>query len=260
MYKKLTPFVAVGFAVVSSQTAFGQTAVDPRADSRTTDPQPSLQPKGEASTQFLLQNNGGSLLQATEPQTSSTGLPTAMPLSLIEVPEAAPHVLKKHDLVNIVVQESSKSESTGTMDLKKNVDFDAKVDAFVKLSLARFSVIGGAEGAKPPEIKAEGQRDSKGEGTYDRTDTVSLRLEAEVIDVKPNGNLVIQARRHIKTDEEDIAVSLTGTCRVLDVDATNSVLSTDLHDLDLQKLTKGAVADRTKRGLLPRLLDFINPF
>ena len=41
---------------------------------------------------------------------------------------------------------------------------------------------------------------------------------------------------------------------------TNSVLSTDLHDLDLQKVTKGAVRDTTKRGILPRLLDFINPF
>jgi flagellar L-ring protein precursor FlgH len=178
----------------------------------------------------------------------------------MEVAEPIPHVLKKHDLVNIVVQEASKSASSGLSDQERQVDFDAKVDAFVKLNLAKLSVQGGAEGANPPEVKLEGQRDFKGTGEYDRSDTVSLRLEAEVIDVKPNGRLLIQARRHIKTDEEDIAVSLTGECRVADVDATNSVLSTDLHDLDLEKVTKGEVTATTKRGLIHRLLDFINPF
>jgi flagellar L-ring protein precursor FlgH len=258
MQKSIAPLIASGLALALVHSASAQSVRSRPSESRDGD---SQQPVRAASTQYLMQRSGGSLLQATDEAESSTGPDAAKPaLSLIEVPEAAPHVLKKHDLVNIIVQEASKSESAGGAVYQRQVDFDAKVDAFVKLNLAKLSVLGGAEGAKPPEVKLEGQRDLTATGDYNRSDTVSLRLEAEVIDVKPNGTLVVQARRHIKTDEEDVSVSLTGICRVTDVDATNSVLSTDLHDLDLHKETRGAVRDTTNRSLIHRLLDFVNPF
>jgi flagellar L-ring protein precursor FlgH len=244
MTKRMIPMIVTGLAMAVAQRALGQAVPDARAQNREDDrPQPTkLQ-----STQMLMQNNGGSLLQASgTPRTPVDPLAKPEAIGLMEVAEPIPHVLKKHDLVNIVVQEASKSASSGLSDQERQVDFDAKVDAFVKLNLAKLSVQGGAEGANPPEVKLEGQRDFKGTGEYDRSDTVSLRLEAEVIDVKPNGRLLIQARRHIKTDEEDIAVSLTGECRVA--------------DLDLEKVTKGEVTATTKRGLIHRLLDFINPF
>jgi flagellar L-ring protein precursor FlgH len=220
---------------------------------------PSRQPTVPVSTQTLMQNNGGSLLQASMPQQPSDN-GKAPSFSLYAVPEPEPRVLKKHDLVNIIVREESTATATGTTDLKKSADFDAKVDQWVKLNLAALSLHGTGQAQNPVEIKTEGTRDFKGDASVDRSDSVTLRLEAEVIDVKPNGTLVIQARKHIKWDEEEQTAILTGVCRVQDVDITNSVLSTDLHDLDLQKITTGAVRDTTKRGWIPRLLDFINPF
>ena len=40
----------------------------------------------------------------------------------------------------------------------------------------------------------------------------------------------------------------------------NTVLSTQLYDLELNKQHSGAVRDTTKRGWVPKLLDAINPF
>ena len=40
----------------------------------------------------------------------------------------------------------------------------------------------------------------------------------------------------------------------------NTILSTQMYDLDLQQTTQGTVREATKRGWLPRLLDAINPF
>jgi flagellar L-ring protein precursor FlgH len=213
----------------------------------------------QENTAALMQNNSGSLLLASLPGRAAAGDKTPA-YSLIAVSEPQPKVLKKHDLVTIIVQEASESESKGTSDLQKAADFDAKVDQWISLRLAALSVHGTGQATNPVETKLEATRDFSGTGDVDRTDTFTLRLEAEVIDVKPNGTMVLQAKKHIKTDEEDEQIILTGTCRVQDVDSSNSVLSTALHDLDLQKVTKGAVRDTTKRGIIPRLLDFINPF
>jgi flagellar L-ring protein precursor FlgH len=237
-------------AVASIALANGG-AAQPRATPATTPP--------PVTTQTLMQGSGGSLLQASVPQQLEPVNSKTPSYSLYAVAEPEPKVLKKHDLINVIVREESQSESKGVTDLKKNTDIDAKVDSFIKLDPANFAIQGGVL-KNPPEIKMSGTRNYKGDATATRSDTVVVRLEGEVLDVKPNGTLVVQARKHIKTEDEEQTFVLTGVCRVQDVDASNSVLSTDLHDLDLQKITTGAVRDTTRRGLLPRLLDFLNPF
>jgi len=245
--------LALTVAVTTAPLALAQ---NPQHQSARATPQSA--PPQPVSTQMLMQSSGGSLLQASMPQTSGNDNGRNPGYSLYAVAEPEPKVLKKHALVNIVVREESTSNSQGTTDLKRQADLDAKVEQWIHMNLGSLSVH--PTSGTPNEIKMSGQRDFKGDAQVNRTDSVILRIEAEVIDVKPNGTLVVQARKHIKSEEEDQTFILTGVCRVEDVDASNSVLSTDLHDLDLQKITKGAVRDTTKRGLLGRLLDFINPF
>jgi flagellar L-ring protein precursor FlgH len=207
----------------------------------------------------LTQNNGGSLMADALNRPVDPNQLKYSDVSILAVPEAKPREIKKHDLVTIIVAEDSQSSSKGTTDLKKNADFDAKLDSYVKLNLAQLS----AKAVTPavtPEVKGEFQRDFKGDATVDRQDTFTARIGAEVIDVKPNGTLVIQAKKHIKTDEEEQDFVLTGVCRAVDLTPDNTILSNTLHDLDVHKVTKGAARDTTKRGLIPRLLDFVNPF
>ncbi len=224
-----------------------QTATSPQAETRAPD------------TQLMMQASGGSLMQATMSVSSDPNVKTPS-YNLLAVSEPEPKVLRKHDLVSIIVQEASSYQSTGDTNEQKNADFDAKVDQWIQMNLAHLSLHGTGQANNPVELKLEGERDFKGTGAMDRSDTETLRVEAEVIDVKPNGTLVLQARKHIKNDDEDQTIVLTGTCRVQDIDASNSVLSTDLHDLDLQKVTKGMVHDGNKRGLIVRFLDWLNPF
>ena len=89
---------------------------------------------------------------------------------------------------------------------------------------------------------------------------LTARITAEIVDVKPNGTMVLQARKRIKTDEEVEQFVLTGICRADDIIADNTILSTQLYDKAVNKTHTGAVRDTTKRGFVPRLLDVINPF
>jgi flagellar L-ring protein precursor FlgH len=202
-----------------------------------------------------VQRANGSLLQA-----SLTQPPTLNTVSFFAVPEQQPKTLKKHDLVTIIVREESESKSEGTSDLKKSADLEAKLEEWIKLSVKNLEIQGGAQGPIPPSIKASGKRDFKGEATVDRTDSLTLRVTAEVVDVKPNNTLVLQARQTIKTDDEVQTLILSGICRVEDITSDNSILSTQMFDKEVTKTHTGAVRDTTKRGLVPKLLDALNPF
>ena len=162
--------------------------------------------------------------------------------------------------MTIIVREESQFSSEGSTEFKKEAEFAAQIDEFIKLRLKNLELEGGGIGPTAPSIRAGGSREFKGEGTVDRSDKFTARIQAEVIDVKPNGTLVVQARKRIKTDDEEQLFTLTGTCRVEDLNADNTLLSTQLFDLELEKKHSGTVRNATRRGWIPKLLDAINPF
>lgn len=180
-------------------------------------------------------------------------------ISVFAVPRPQPKMIKAHDLITIIIREESEVTSQGTSDVKRSSDLGAQVDQFTKLNIANLSVENSITGASPA-IKLSGTRNNKGEATVDRTDSVITRLTAEVVDVKPNGTLVVQARKKIKTDEEEQTLLASGVCRVEDITPDNTVLSTQLFDLEFTKVNKGQVRNGTKTGGLTKLLDFLNPF
>ena len=171
-----------------------------------------------------------------------------------------PKVIKKHDLVTIIVREESESSHEAESDLQKSADVEMAVEEWIKLNIANFEITGGAQGPTPPRIRLSGNRNFNGEATVERTDSVIGRITAEVVDVKPNGTLVLQARKRIKTDDEDQTFTCSGICRVEDITADNAILSTQLYDMEFTKQTRGEVRNTTKKGWIPKLLDFVNPF
>lgn len=207
----------------------------------------------------LMRANGGSLRRAAMQMADDPRTIKPADMNYFAVPEPKPKTLLKHDLVTIVISEQSQFKSNGTTDAKKQADIDAKLDQFPGIDLANLALTQGIGNLKP-ELKASADRNFKGDGTVNRQDTFTTRIQAEVVDVKPNGTLVLQARSRIVTDEEEQLLVLSGTCRVQDVTPDNTILSSQLFDKDVRKTNKGAVRDATKRGWVPRLLDWVNPF
>ena len=249
------PLILLAILAISTM-ARAQTAAPNNA--RAPDPQsntaPPPQPIG-----VVLERAGGSLARVELGGTLDPSLAGASSNSYYSVPEPAPKILKKHDLVTVIVREESQFASQGTTNLKHTQDFDAQIDSYVQLEIAHLKAIEQSP-STPMELKTSAARDFDGEATVNRSDSVTAQITAEVIDVKPNGTLVLKATEDIKTDEEEQQMTLLGTCRVDDVTADNTVLSTQLYDLSLIKKHKGAVRDTTERGFITRLLDSINPF
>jgi flagellar L-ring protein precursor FlgH len=220
-----------------------------------------------------MEHNGNSLFRAEDIGRNSNdasaagGAPSDQPsgslvsVSFFAVAPEKPKTYKKHDLVTVIAKEDSSFTANGTAQETRTQDINSQLNAFIALrpSLNQLhSIISG--GSTFPQIQNQNEDDFKGQGEVDRTDSLSDRFTAEVVDVKPNGTLVLQAVKQIKIDEEQVRMVLTGICRVEDVTADNSVLTTQLFNLNMTTTHSGLVRDASKRGLLSRLLDIFNPF
>src|SRR5438874_2382096 len=119
-----------------------------------------------------MQRNGGSLLRATLSLQPDPAQAQLSGMSFFAVPAPEPKVLRKHDLVTIIVREETDFTATGTTDLKKQMDIDAKIEQFVRLSLQDLA-LKNSVGAQVPEIKLNGNNNFKGQATVDRIDSLT---------------------------------------------------------------------------------------
>ncbi len=249
------------FCTLAATPAWAQTAPTP-APGMVKPAQPSKPTNNNQAMNIAqrMQSNGGSLLRATMESTPEPGQATLKEVSFTYVPDPEPHVLKKHDLVTVIIREESAFKTKGATDLKRTSSLDAKLEEYLQLTLPDLKLRNASSASLPLEMKANASRNFKGEGNVDRSDSLTARIEAEVLDVKPNGTLVLQAKKRIKTDDEEQQFILSGICRASDVSADNTILSSSLHDFTLEKKHTGAVRDTTKRGFVGKLLDVLNPF
>ncbi len=106
-----------------------------------------------------------------------------------------------------------------------------------------------------------GKQKFKGEGTAKRSDRFVARIQAVVIDVKPNGTLVLEARKTVASQNgEAKTIVLSGSCRQEDITDANTINSSLLADLRLIQTTEGEVSKSAEKGFIPRILEAIFNF
>lgn len=204
-------------------------------------------------------NQTGSLLKAGMAREATDQRAKLQNVSFFAVPEPKPRTIKKHDLITVIINEEASVASDAKANTDRDTQLNATLSTYLKLNTKSFN-LAGVQPTVPPGFVGDLQRNFKSDGQDDRTDSFTTRLSAQVVDVKPNGTLVIEARRNIQVNTEVQHYLLSGICRAEDITPDNTILSTQLSDLNLRRDDTGLVHDATKQGGLMKLLDFINPF
>lgn len=182
-------------------------------------------------------------------------------VSLYALQPVAPRQIKVNDLVTVIVNQSSKIERDHKLEADKDTSTQFQVDAFVDfMELLTEGRLKSSGASNFPRIDLSSQRSFDGEGKMDREDRITARITATVIDVKPNGLVVLEARASLFTDEEEQLMLVSGVCRAEDITASNTIQSTQLADLKLEVYHGGEVRDAAKKGFVTRALDAIFAF
>jgi flagellar L-ring protein precursor FlgH len=200
----------------------------------------------------------------TEVPLSTTGEPDPQAdlreKSMLFFEPPPPRTFAKHDIITIIVDESSRQESSQSLDTKKEYDTQATLRGMLDpLELLELRLAAGNI-SNLDLIDYQADREFKGEGDYERTDRFSARISARVLEVKPNGTLVLEARTYIKTDDEEATLVLAGVARPEDVTTQNTVRSSQMANLTVIRENSGEVANAAEKGLITRVLDTLFAF
>lgn len=182
----------------------------------------------------------------------------AMSMMYIEPPK--PRRFEINQQVMILVDENSQSQSKESLETNKNATMDASIKKAPSLVALLDGHLQEATGSPLTSLSTSDQQKYKGDGTYQRNDRFTARITATVIDVKPNGLMVLEARKSITTNGETQTIVLSGTCRREDVTNANTVLSSQLADLTIVQKTEGDLKDNASKGWITRVLEAVFSF
>ncbi len=144
-----------------------------------------------------------------------------------------------HDVVMIVVSESLMASTDGQVKNSRASNASSGLTALfgaLKSSNNMQNLLG-ASAASGLTAQGQSTTDSSLETTFG----------AEVMDVLPNGMLVVQATRQLTFAQQTQLITLRGLVRPEDVNAQNEVQSSAMTDLELDVTGKGIVNDSTYR-------------
>ncbi|MCA9298602.1 MAG: flagellar basal body L-ring protein FlgH [Phycisphaerales bacterium] len=171
-----------------------------------------------------------------------------------------PKTFAMHDLVTIIIDEVSSTKSEQTLETNKEYDLSGSVPSFPSLRHLLELQVQNGDSHSTPEWNVGHSSDFTGEGTQERKDRFTARITAEVIDVKPNGNLVLQASKQIVRDDDIQTIVVTGTCRTDDVTRENTILSSQLASFKAKLEHEGSLRKSSKKGIISEVLDAIFAF
>ena len=111
-----------------------------------------------------------------------------------------------------------------------------------------------------PAIKSTSKSEFKGEGDTSREGSLIATITAKVVEVMPNGNLVLEARKELTINNEKQILVLSGMARPDDISSDNIIFSNKIADAQVYYLGDGVIQDKQGPGWMVRVLDHIWPF
>lgn len=157
-----------------------------------------------------------------------------------------------NDIITVQVVESISATGAADSSLTKKSESEASV-----------AKLFGVEGKLPSLIdptslaSSESQTQFKGGGTTTRSGELRATMPARVVDVLPNGDLVLEGIREIDINGDRQIVVLTGSVRPRDVARSNMVLSSQIAQLRIRYFGQGLMRDNLRPGWLIRVLNKI---
>ena len=164
---------------------------------------------------------------------------------------------KVGDLLTVIIDE----ETEATKDAKSSSS--KKVGRSGSLSFTHPSADAGVTSwtnATIPPWSVDAKRNFEGGGSLENKDKLVSKITANVTEVLPNGNLLIEGRRSVLIQDERMQVILTGTVRPADISRDNTVKSSSIADAAIKYVSTGPMIKNQKRGLFSALWNWLNPF
>ncbi len=161
------------------------------------------------------------------------------------------------DIVTIIVSETTSAKTTSKTTTNKDVSNTGSITSWFYPSNPPEYI---EKDNEMPSWEYSMNKDFTGGGEVSEGGSFTAKITARVIDVLPNGNLLIQGSREVSVASEKKKIILSGIVRRSDILADNTIQSNLIADAKIYYEGNGALTDNQKRGFFTWLRDTFSIF
>jgi len=161
--------------------------------------------------------------------------------------------MRPHDLISVVVSENLAASTDGTVKNSRATSANSGISGLIGTLHSGNALQNLVNQNSASALNAQGASASNS--------SLTTTLGGQVVEVLPNGMLVIEAARQVEFAQQVQTIVLRGLVRPEDISQQNQVLSTAISSLEVQVRGKGIINDYTHRqNALVRFLQNILVF
>lgn len=149
------------------------------------------------------------------------------------------------DIITVVLRERTQASKTAKSESKK--DTNAQVEPMVGLGGRDVTIAGNTL-----QLGMSSSNNFKGDSKADQSNSLTGNITVNVVQVQPNGNLVIRGEKWLKLNTGKEYIRLTGIIRQDDVDLNNTVESNKIANARIEYSGTGAHHSGQSAGWLTR--------
>ncbi len=166
-----------------------------------------------------------------------------------------------NDLVTVLIVENVSGAKKAETKAGRDSSIDASISKLFGIPLDfNLKNLYGKGNTFDPSLGSSIEYDFQGSGETSREGTLKGTITARVVDVLPNGNLMIESRKEITLNFEKQVLVLRGTIRPDDISTENTIESTRIADAQIFLVGEGIIDNKQSPGWLGRLVDRVWPF
>lgn len=152
------------------------------------------------------------------------------------------------DILTITVVEQTTVRNEEKVERRNDTSLAARLEAYT-LSDRTF------QSNVLPRVEIRKDQDFNGEAKQNTNSDVRASIAVVVVDVQPNGNLVVAGMRTVQVNDETRTLRVSGLVRPLDVSQSNTVGSAQVADARISITGEGANTRQVTRGPVGKLFD-----
>jgi flagellar L-ring protein precursor FlgH len=147
------------------------------------------------------------------------------------------------DTLTIIISESSSANRIGNAANSKSTSLNMNAGTGI------FHGIASATAGNSDSFQAK--------GSIANTNNVTARMTAQVLEVKPNGDLIVSGTQSIKQNGEEQKITISGIVRQADITADNTILSSYIGNAQIKIDGNGPISRKQRQGIVSQLLNFL---
>lgn len=158
------------------------------------------------------------------------------------------------DIVIVQIVEDHKGSKSANTTADRDSTYDGSLGgSFLGLNSFASAFVDGVA------LNGSTKNEFEGKGSTSREDSLTGTIAARVVEVLPSGDMRIVGRREVTVNSEKQTMTVAGIVRRIDLDTTNTVLSSAIAEAQIEYSGLGVVDDVQRPGWGVRIMDWILP-